>query len=271
MKMIDLSDRVAVVTGGANGIGEGIAMTLAQAGADVAIVDNDRANAERVTGAIAALGRRARVVEVDLLATDAADKVADEVQAAFGRVEILVNNVGGSRQTPFLQQSERSIRRHVDLNFMSFLFLTQRLAAMMVAGGRGGAIVNVASTEALRAAPGFAVYAACKAAMVNFTRTMALELAEHHIRSHALAPDMVMTPGLAPKLGEQAPALTDAMHRYVPLNRMGSIEEVGDLVAFLVSDLSSYLNGVTLPVDGGVTAAAGWYRDPAGEWCLYHA
>src|SRR5690606_12617276 len=114
-------------------------------------------------------------------------RVADEI----GGLDILINNVGGGRPQPFLEQSKRSIQRHLDLNLMSMLTTTHAATPLIVAGGRGGTLINVASTEALRAAPGFAVYAACKAAMVSFTKSMALELAAHGIRSHALAPDMI--------------------------------------------------------------------------------
>jgi NAD(P)-dependent dehydrogenase (short-subunit alcohol dehydrogenase family) len=153
---------------------------------------------------------------------------------------------------------------------MSVLLTTQAVAPHIIQGGRGGAIINVASTEALRAAPGFAVYAACKAGVVSFTKTMALELAAHNIRSFALAPDMISTPGLAPLMNASAPEQQAARDRYIPNGRMGLPEEFGRVVAFLASDLASYLNGVTLPVDAGATAAAGWYRNPDNQWCLYH-
>jgi len=99
---------------------------------------------------------------------------------------------------------------------------------------------------------------------------MALELAEHNIRSHALAPDMIETEGLKPLLNAVSPAELAARDRYIPLGRMGTADEFGNIVAFLASEMGAYLNGITLPVDAGATAAAGWFRSPQGKWCLYH-
>ena len=267
---IDLRDRVALVTGGANGLGEGSALALARAGARIAIADKDAAAGERTANAIRAAGSEALFLPIDLMDGAAIAPMVGAAADHFGRLDILVNNVGGGRRVGFLDQSPGSIERHINLNLLSALYCTQAAVPRMVAGGRGGAIINVASTEALRAAPGFAVYAACKAGLVSFTKAMALELAAHNIRSHALAPDMIETEGLKGLMEAATEAERDARDRYVPLGRMGTVAEFGNIVAFLASDLASYLNGLTVPVDAGATAAAGWYRNPRGEWCLYH-
>ena len=99
---------------------------------------------------------------------------------------------------------------------------------------------------------------------------MALELADHNIRSFAMAPDMIATPGLAPLMNAATPSQQAARDRYIPNGRMGTLEEFGNTVAFLASDNAAYLNGITIPVDAGATAAAGWYRDPNNNWCLFH-
>lgn len=268
---IRLDGKVAIVTGGANGIGEGAAMAIARFGGDVVIADNDSANGARVAAAVRALGREALFVPTDVTCTDQiASMVAAAVQR-FGRLDVLVNNAGGSRHVDFMDQSERSWRRHIDLNLVSMLAATQAAAQAMIDAGNGGTIVNVASTEGLRAAPGYAVYAACKAGMVSFTRSMALELSGHGIRVHALAPDMIETPGLKPYFDHASAEMNAARDRYIPLARLGSIDEIGNVVVFLASSMSSYLNGLTVPVDGGATASAGWTRSPKdGSWNLYH-
>jgi NAD(P)-dependent dehydrogenase (short-subunit alcohol dehydrogenase family) len=268
---IDLTHKVALVTGGAGGLGEGSVMALARSGADIVIADTDVDNANRVVAAVEALGCKALSIPTNMMDIDQIEPMVNAAVKHFGRVDIVVNNVGGGRPTAFLEQSQNSIQRHINLNLMSVFITTQLVAPIMIKAGNGGAIINVASTEALRAAPGFAVYAACKAAMVSFTKTMALELAEHNIRNFALAPDMILTPGLAPLMNAASESQQAARDRYVPNGRMGSIDEFGNVVAFLASDLASYLNGVTVPVDAGATAAAGWYRNPDNEWCLYHS
>lgn len=267
-----LDDKVAVITAGANGIGEGAAMSIARFGGNVVIADVDVENGERVAQAVRALGRQALFVKTDVRHTE---QIAAAVYAAareFGRIDILVNNAGGTRHQSFLDQNEGNWRRLIDFNFVSMLAATHAAAQVMSDGKRGGSIINIASTESLRAAPGFAVYAACKAAMVSFTRTMALELAGYGVRTFALAPDMIDTPGLRPFFGAASPETIAARDRYIPMGRLGTLDEIGNVIAFLASDLASYLNGVTIPVDAGAMASSGWTRAPEGDgWGLYHS
>jgi NAD(P)-dependent dehydrogenase (short-subunit alcohol dehydrogenase family) len=148
----------------------------------------------------------------------------------------------------------------------------------MVREGRGGSIVNISSIEGTRAAPMYSVYAACKAGMLNLTRTLAVEMAEHGIRVNAITPDQTRTAGNSgARHGEVDPARLLArteeqredLARYVPLGREGTVDECGDVVAFLCSPLARYITGVTLPVDGGTWASSGWIRrDDAPGWTL---
>ena len=269
-----LNDRVAVVTGAGAGIGQGIAAGLAAAGADVVIADIDPERGAVTAGLVDAAGRAALVVPADVSDTDQVRAMVEQAVERFGRVDILVNNAGGVRHQAFLEQSERSWRRHIDLNLVSVLAATSAVAPVMIAGGRGGSIVNVASIEAVRAAPGFAVYAACKAAMVSFTRTSAVELAEHGIRVDCLAPDVVATPGIRGivrgPVPDPLPAGAPAIGRYVPLGREGDLDDCAGAAVFLSSKLARYITGVTLPVDGGTWASSGWTRGPGGGgWQLF--
>lgn len=262
---IDLSGLVALVTGGAAGIGEGCVRELARCGAAVVIADIDSETALATAQSIGREGHQCIAADCDVMDPGqiraAVGRAADE----FGRLDILVNNAGGTRSGAFLEQSERSWRRHIEMNLSSVLAATSAAATLMVDTGGGGSIVNVVSIEASRAAPGYAVYAACKAAVSSFTRTMAVELAEHGIRVNAIAPDIIRTPGLGPADAGSA----DRAAGYVPLGREGSIEECGTVVAFLCSSLASYVTGVTIPVDGGTWASGGWVRAPAGGWTLF--
>ncbi len=254
-----LDGKIALVTGGAAGIGEGAVRALAAEGAAVAICDRDRPKGEALADELNGAGGRALFVEADYLNPDAARGAVQAALAYFGALDIVVNNVGGTSLRPLSDQSANSIERVLNLNLISLLATTQEAAKSLRAGG---AIVNVASTEALRAAPGFAVYSAAKAAMAQFTKTMALELAPRGVRVNCIAPDHIATPGLAGLMDRDA---VDR-DRHVPLGRLAGIEEAGAVICFLASPKASWVTGVTIPVDGGITAASGWRHAEGGGW-----
>jgi NAD(P)-dependent dehydrogenase (short-subunit alcohol dehydrogenase family) len=170
-----------------------------------------------------------------------------------------------------MTQPEASMRRHVDINLISMLVATQEAARLMIEAGRGGTIVNVSSIEGSRAAPMFAVYAACKAGMIDFTRTMAVELAEHAIRVNCISPDHTVTPGnRGNRTGPVDPASWEDSSpdwaKVVPLGREGLVAECASAVVWLCSKMSAYVTGVNVPVDGGTWASGGWLRRPEGGW-----
>jgi NAD(P)-dependent dehydrogenase (short-subunit alcohol dehydrogenase family) len=273
-----LHGQVAIVTGGGAGIGCGIALGLARAGANVVIAEIDAKRGEEAASRVREAGRDALFVPTDVMITDQVRGMVASAAARFGRVDVLVNNAGGVSARRFLEQSERSWRRHIEINLVSMLAATHAAAPLMIRGGCGGAILNVASIEASRAAPMFAVYAACKAGMASFTRSMAVELAEHGIRVNCIAPDHTRTPGY---MGQGSEAMNegtlrdasaegrDAVRRLIPLGREGTVEECANAAVFLCSPQSAYVTGVTLPVDGGTWAAGGWLRaKEGGGWTL---
>jgi NAD(P)-dependent dehydrogenase (short-subunit alcohol dehydrogenase family) len=265
-----LNDKVAVVTGGGAGIGRGVVMGLAEFGADVAIIDIDVEAAETVAGLVRAKGRRALAINADVMDRDAIRAAVDRTAAELGRLDILVNNAGGTRPIKLLDMTDAQADKQIDLNLKNLVATTQAAARAMVAGGRGGSIINVASIEALRAAPGYSVYAACKAGMLNFTRTIALELAEHGVRVNAIAPDLVPTERMARFApGLFSPEAKAAQAAYIPLGRAGDFDDCAGAVVFLASGLSRYVTGATLSVDGGTWASSGWSRDGMGGWTLF--
>ncbi|HEU4427955.1 MAG TPA: SDR family oxidoreductase, partial [Myxococcota bacterium] len=220
----------------------------------------DPERGEEAAACVREAGREVLFDPTDVMNTDQVRAMVGAADARFGRVDILVNNAGGVTARRFLEQSERSWRRHIDINLVSMLAATHAAAPIMIRERRGGAILNVASIEASRAAPMFAVYAACKAGMASFTRSMAVELAEHGIRAGA-----VDEANLPPRSPEQS----DAFRRLIPLGREGSALECANAAVFLCSAQSAYVTGVTLPVDGGTWAAGGWLRAKQdGGWTL---
>lgn len=272
-----LTDQVAVVTGGGGGIGRAIALAYASVGADVVVADIIPERCNETAARVREMGRRALPVPTDMMDVEQVRTMVAVADQTFGRIDILVNNAGGVSGRPFLEQSERSWRRHIDINLVSMLAATSAAAPIMIRGGRGGSILNVTSIEGARAAPNYAVYAACKAGMISFTRTMALELSQHAVRVNAIAPDHTVTPGaMGNRSGSVDPASwpqrtleeTDAWARLIPLGREGVDEECGRVAVFLASRMSDYVTGTVLPVDGGTWASSGWVRNHEQKWTL---
>src|SRR4051794_28875350 len=242
-----LTGRRAVVTGAAQGIGAAVATTLARFGADVAICDRDADGLARTAEEIAVTGQHVLAELLDV-------REAEQVRAWIGpldRVDVLVNNAGGGFNAAFLDVSEKGQDALMRENFSSVTHCIRACVPKMPA--TGGSIVNITSIEAHRAAPGFAVYSAMKAALVNLSKTLALELGDRHIRVNCIAPDVIPTPGI----GGDLPVKT-------PLPYAGAVDDVAAAAVYLASDWSRFVTGTTLHVDGGNLAAGGWGRAPGG-------
>ena len=272
-----LTDRVAIVTGGGGGIGRAIALAYAAAGAHIVIADIIPERCEETAERVREQGRESLPVPTDVTETDQVSAMVEQAVKQFGRIDILVNNAGGTSRKPFIEQSERSWRRHIDLNLVSMLAATSAAVPWMIEGGRGGSIINISSIEGTRAAPNFAVYGACKAGMLNFTRSLALELSAHRIRVNAITPDYIVTPGTRGNISgpvdpdtwiEPDEAHETATARRIPLGRPGTDRECANVALFLASEMSAYLTGVVIPADGGTSASSGWLRDENGNWSL---
>ncbi|WP_324694644.1 SDR family NAD(P)-dependent oxidoreductase [Novosphingobium aerophilum] len=275
--IIDLTGQVVFVTGGGGGIGRSIALNMADMGADVALIEAVPERCEQLTDMIEARGRKALCIPGNVMDVEALQHAIAAAAEKFGRLDVLVNNAGGVTRRGFLNLAEKNWRRHIDLNLVSNLAATQAALPVMIAGERGGSIINVTSIEAARAAPGYAVYAACKAGVNNLTRTLALEFAEHGIRVNAIAPDYTVTPGTRGQFtGPVDEAIwprpsaeqEDVIRRRIPLGRAGIDEECGRVAVFLASQMASYVTGTIIPVDGGTWASGGWVRNRDDTWVL---
>jgi len=256
-----LTSRVAVVTGGGSGIGRGIASGMAAFGASVAIWERDPQTCAAAAESIGGLG-----VPTDVRDAAQVDAALQRTTAELGMPTILVNNAGGVFSSSLLETSENGWDALYKANLRHVLLCTQRIARQLVSAGRPGSIISLTSIEGVRAAPGYAAYAAAKAGVINYTKTAALELAPHGIRVNAIAPDITLTEGLAALGGDVD---TVAMGAVVPMGRAGHVDEIAGVAVFLASEMSSYLTGQTIHVDGGTHAASGWCHDPqTGQYRL---
>jgi 3-oxoacyl-[acyl-carrier protein] reductase len=255
-----LTDRVAVVTGGGSGIGRGIANGFAAFGAKVAVWEK---NPE--TSAAAAKEVGGLSIPTDVRDSAEVDRALEQTVAELGPVSILVNNAGGVFSSPLLETTENGWDALYRANLKHVILCTQRVARVMVEHEIGGSIMSVTSIEGVRAAPGYAAYAAAKAGVINYTKTAALELAPLGIRVNALAPDITMTEGIA----AIAPDTGGRFGLTVPMGRAGHVDEMAGAAIFLASELSSYVTGQTIHVDGGTHAGSGWYHHAeTGEYVL---
>jgi NAD(P)-dependent dehydrogenase (short-subunit alcohol dehydrogenase family) len=247
-----LDGRVAIVTGAGQNIGRAIALRLAREGAAVAIVDRDAGRAEAVCQEASATGARAVAVVADVSREADVDRAVDRVVAELGDLHVLVNNAAKTINKPLLETSLDEWEDVIGVTLRSqFLFL-RRAAAAMIAGGHGGAIVNMASTSGHRGNVGKGAYPVAKAGVLNLTRVAAVELAPHGIRVNSVTPTQS---GQPLGYGYQADVLErSGPARGIPLGRWGRPEDQANAVLFLASDEAAFITGADLPCDGGLLA-----------------
>jgi len=260
---ISLRGRIAVVTGAAQGIGAAAAVALARFGADLAICDRSEEGLADTAAAVESAGRRCHREVLDVRDSEAVAEFISSTVTSLGAIDILVNNAGGGFHSEFVGVSEKGERALIDENFRTVTNCVRHAVGVM---NDGAAIINVTSVEAWHAAPGFAVYAAMKAGVEQFTKSMALELGGRGIRVNCVAPDMIPTPGDA-ELSGASGAMTDGLHP-TPLRRMGTPDECAAVIVFLASDMASFVTGSSIPVDGGTVAGAGWKVRLDGSFAL---
>jgi len=248
-ELISLSGRVAIVTGGAMGIGLGIARRLHEAGADVVIADLDEAAAQEAASSLEPIrADGVLAVRCDVADPASVEALIDRTVERFGGLDILVNNAGIYPMVPLAELDVDTFRRVLDVNLTGLFLCTKSVAEWMIARGRAGRIVNVTSIDALHPSMvGLSHYDASKHGAWGFTKNVALELAPHGICVNAVAPGGIKTPGTG-GTDQESLAAFEAM---IPMRRMGDPDDIGRAVLFFASELSSYTTGSQLVVDGG--------------------
>jgi len=245
---VDLSGKVACVTGAGRGIGRAIALTLGRAGAAVACVDVNGTAAESVAGEILALGKAQAIgLACDVTNSDQVAKTIEAVIEKMGSLHILVNNAGITRDGLLVRMKDDQWDAVINVNLRGTFLFTRTAARYLIKVG-GARIINIASISGLMGNPGQANYSASKAGVIGFTRTVAKELASRQVTVNAVAPGFIATE-MAQALGEQT---LEEIKKRTPLGRLGDPQDVADAVLFLASDAASFITGTVIRVDGGL-------------------
>jgi 3-oxoacyl-[acyl-carrier protein] reductase len=242
-----LAQKTAVVTGGAQGIGREIALLFAREGADLALLDRDVEALEKTRLEVEALGRRALAFAVDVSSAAAAQEAVNKIIDSMGKIDILVNNAGITRDTFLLRMSEADWDAVIAVNLKGTFNMTRAVARAMLKK-RAGRIINIASVIGLVGNAGQANYAASKAGVIGFTKSVAKELASRGITANAIAPGFIET-RMTGLLSEE---VKQKILGGIPLGRYGTPADVANAALFLASELSSYVTGQTIVVDGGM-------------------
>ncbi len=261
---IRLDGKVALVTGAGAGIGRAIALAYADLGARIAAIEID---AERATKLQDELGSDHHVATGNVCSANDLAALFEVIDTRFGKLDILVNNVGDSLRLrgPFETRSEDDWDALYAINLKHIFACTRAALPLMRRTGSGGNIINMSTIEAYRGAPPAAVYAAFKSAITGFTKSIALELAPENIRVNIIAPETTES-AQVPVSRMIAPEHRDHVERWIPMARFGTPRDAAGCAVFLASELSAWVTGTTIHVDGGALAAGGFYRTPTGEW-----
>ena len=245
-----LKDKVALVTGGARGIGQAIAMTFAKEGADIVVADVNLEIAQKTASEIEALGRKAMALEMDVTSYEKVEEGINKILDKMGKVDILVNNAGITKDNLLLRMSQADWDAVINVNLKGTFNCIKAVTRPMIKQ-RSGKIISIASIIGLMGNPGQANYAASKAGIIALTKTVAKELASRNINANAVAPGFIQTEMTA-KLPED---IKKKMMEAIPLAKLGTPQDVANVCLFLASEESNYITGQTITIDGGMVMA----------------
>jgi NAD(P)-dependent dehydrogenase (short-subunit alcohol dehydrogenase family) len=245
-----LKGKVAIVTGGATGLGKAMAIEFARLGADIVIASRNHKNLERAASEISRLNPKVIFVQTDVRYPDQVENMVTKAVTEFGKIDILVNNAAGNFRVPSLEMSVNAWNTVVNIVLHGTWYCSQAVAKQMVKQKMGGAILNVGSTHVESGNPGTAHSTAAKAGVLALTKTLAVEWAPHHIRVNYIAPGPIEGTGAAAKLWS-TPELEEEVLKRIPMGRMGTPQEVANLASYIVSDYADYVSGASFLLDGG--------------------
>ena len=245
-------NKCALVTGGGSGIGRAVCLALAREGANVGVADVSLEGAETTAQEVRKSGSKAVALGVDVTDPASVQAMVNQAVAALGRLDLLVNSAGVREIVPFLQLPFAEWQRVIATNLTGTFLCSQAVAQYLVAQGRGGKIVNLASVAGLTAVPNRAAYVSSKHAVVGLTKEMALELADKNIQVNAVAPGVVRT-SMTESYFDQ-PEVVEGLKRAHPAGRWAQPEEIAHLILFLASPEADFVTGATFPIDGGFMA-----------------
>ena len=252
LEKFDLTGKTAIVTGGGRGIGKGICLSLAEAGANIVVANRNADTANATAREVQVMGKSSLAIPTDVRIPGQVEQMVRKTVEAFGTIDILVNNAGGTTRemdVPLLEMNEDNWDSAVDLNLKSVFLCSQMVARVMVPKKKGN-IVNISSWLAFAPSLGCIPYGSSKAGVNNLTQTLAHLLAPHNIRVNAIAPGIILTDRLG--AGKEATSeKLELKRKTVPLGRLGTPEDIGWVVVFLASEAAAYVTGQVLSVDGG--------------------
>jgi len=268
LRIPELVGKVCLVSGGGEGIGLGIARAFARQGSPVVIADITAAHVASATEAITAEGHQVLGVVADVTDGEDVRRIVAETETRFGRIDVLVNNVGNSFGLvgPFEESTPEDWDRLYHANLRHVLLMTREcLPLMKRTAGAGSSIINISTIEAHRGFPLGAAYAAFKSALTGLTRSLGVELAPDGIRVNEIAPETTASWSIS--ISNWLPAeATHEVANWIPLGRFGVPEDAAGCALFLASDMAAWVTGTTIHLDGGCSAAGGWVRTPDGKW-----
>lgn len=246
--IFDLTGKTALVTGATKGLGYGMALALAQAGADIVVVSRTPADCRRVAAEITAMGRKALAAPTDVSQKQAIEKLVSKVVDNFGKIDILVNNAGTAVTKPAENLTEDEWDRVIDTNLKGVFIMAQSVGREMIKQKKGK-IINISSMFGLVGDKAVLPYLASKGGVIQLTKGLALEWAKHNIQVNAVAPGYVKTSMNEKEFSEEK--IYNYIVGKIPMRRLGKVEEIAGAVVFLASDVANYITGTTLAVDGG--------------------